>query len=129
MLRVPNCGSADPGGRECGRRGTARKKNIDIHTIHTYNNRMSYPYNLKPVTLYVGVQLYEDYQFQAQKQGRKASELIRNAMQDYADLHFKTKKSLKDIDFSRTVSLRPGASDFLSDDSWKEDFISGRIKL
>ena len=109
--------------------GDCPKKNIDIHIIYTYNNRMSYPYNLKPVTLYVGVQLYEDYQFQAQKQGRKASELIRNAMQDYADLHFKTKKSLKDIDFSRTVSLRPGASDFLSDDSWKEDFISGRIKL
>ena len=63
MLRVPNCASADPGGRECGRQGTARKK------------------------------------------------------------------SLKDIDFSRTVSLRPGASDFLSDDSWKEDFIGGRIKL
>ena len=89
---------------------------------------MSYQYNLKPVTLYVGAQLYEDYQIQAQKQGRKAAELIRNAMQDYADEHFKTKKSLKDINFSRTVSLKAGASDFLSDDSWKEEFISGRIK-
>jgi hypothetical protein len=90
---------------------------------------MSYQYNLKPVTLYVGAQLYEDYQIQAQKQGRKASELIRNAMQDYADEHFKTKKSLRNIDFSRTVSLRDGASDFLKDDSWKDDFISGRVKL
>ena len=90
---------------------------------------MNYQYNLKPVTLYVGAQLYEDYQFQAQKQGRKTAELIRNAMQDYADEHFKTKKSLKDIDFSRGVSLRSGASDFISDDSWKDDFISERIKL
>ena len=90
---------------------------------------MNYQYNLKPVTLYVGAQLYEDYQLQAQKQGRKTAELIRNAMQDYADEHFKTKKSLKDIDFSRGVSLRSGASDFISDDSWKDDFISGRIKL
>ena len=45
--------------------------------------------NLKPITLYVGTQLYEKYQTQAQKQGRKAAELIRNAMQDYADEHFK----------------------------------------
>ena len=111
-----------------GRQGTAQQ-NIDIHIFYTYNIRMSYQYNLKPVTLYVGAQLYEDYQIQAQKQGRKASELIRNAMQDYADEHFKTKKSLRDIDFSRTVSLRDGASDFLKDDSWKDDFISGRVKL
>ena len=76
--------------------------------------------------------LYADYQFQAQKQGRKASELIRNAMQDYADLHFKTKKSLKDIDFSRTVSLRPGASDFLSDKrtlAWMNMYKLGRNRV
>ncbi len=90
---------------------------------------MSYQYNLKPVTLYVGAQLYEDYQLQAQKQGRKASELIRNAMQDYADQHFKTKNSMSAIDFSRTVSLKAGAADFLTDSSWKDDFTSGRIKL
>jgi len=90
---------------------------------------MSYQYTLKPVTLYVGTQLYEDYQIQAQKQGRKASELIRNAMQEYAEEHFKTKKSMKDIDFSRTVSLKAGESDFLTDMSWKDDFMSGRIKL
>ena len=88
---------------------------------------MNYQYNLKLVTLYVAAKLYEDYQLQAQKQGRKTAELIRNAMQNYADKHFKTKKSLKDIDFSRTVSLRHGASDFLADDSWKDDFISGRL--
>ena len=90
---------------------------------------MNYQYALKPVTLYVGTQLYEDYQIQAQKQGRKASELIRNAMQEYADEHFKTKNSMKAIDFSRTVSLKAGSSDFLTDTSWKDDFMSGRIKL
>lgn len=90
---------------------------------------MQYQYNLKPVTLYVSAQLYEKYQLQAQKQGRKTAELIRNAMQDYADEHFKTKNIMKDIDFSRTVTLKAGTQDFLSDDSWKEDFTSGRIKL
>ena len=90
---------------------------------------MNTQYNLKPVTLYVGPQLYEDYQLNAQKQGRKAAELIRNAMQDYADKHFKTKKSMKMIDFSRGVTLKSGAKDFLKDDSWKEDFTGGRIKL
>ncbi len=109
--------------------GAPVRQNIDIHIFYTYNTRMSYQYNLKPVTLYVGAQLYEDYQIQAQKQGRKASELIRNAMQDYAEEHFKNKKSLKDIDFSRGVRLKDGAKDFLADDLWKDDFISGRIKL
>ncbi len=90
---------------------------------------MNLQYNLKPVTLYVAAQLYEKYQIQAQKQGRKTAELIRNAMQDYADKNFKTKNSMKDIDFSRAVTLKAGAKDFLSDDSWKEDFTSGRIKL
>lgn len=84
---------------------------------------------LKPITLYVGAQLYEKYQTQAQKQGRKTAELIRNAMQDYADEHFKSKNKMKDIDFSRSVKLKTGAKDFLNDTSWKEDFISGRIQI
>lgn len=84
---------------------------------------------LKPITMYVGAQLYEKYQTQAQKQGRKTAELIRNAMQDYADEHFKSKNKMKDIDFSRTVKLKAGAKDFLNDPSWKDDFASGRIKI
>ena len=84
---------------------------------------------LKPITLYVGAQLYEKYQTQAQKQGRKTAELIRNAMQDYADEHFKSKNKMKDIDFSRAVTLKAGAKDFLNDPTWKEDFTSGRIML
>ena len=90
---------------------------------------MNLQYNLKPVTLYVAAQLYEKYQLQAQKQGRKTAELIRNAMQDYADKNFKTKNSMKNIAFSRTVTLKAGAKDFLNDDSWKDDFTSGRIKI
>ena len=84
---------------------------------------------LKPITLYVGAKLYEKYQTQAQKQGRKTAELIRNAMQDYADEHFRSKNKMKDIDFSRSVTLKKGAKDFLNDTSWKEDFISGRIQI
>ncbi len=90
---------------------------------------MNYTYNLKPVTLYVVSQLYETYQEQAKKQGTKASELIRKAMQEYADYNFKAKNSFKDLDFSKTVNLKKGAKDFLNDESWKEDFISGNLKL
>ena len=90
---------------------------------------MLYKYDLKPITLYVGIKLYEKYQMQAQKQGRKAAELIRNAMEDYADTHFTIKNSMKDLDFSRTVSLKAGSKDFLNDMSWKEDFNSGRIQI
>lgn len=86
-------------------------------------------YNLKPVTLYIGVKLYEKYQMQAQKQGRKTAELIRNAMQDYADTHFKSKTNMKDLDFSRTVTLKSDCKDFLTDSSWKEEFLSGRIEI
>ena len=77
----------------------------------------------------MGTQLYEKYQTQAQKQGRKTAELIRNAMQDYADEHFKSKNKMKDIDFSRAVALKKGAKDFLNDPGWKEDFASGRIQI
>ena len=90
---------------------------------------MRYQYDLKPITLYVGLKLYETYQRQAEKQGRKTAELIRNAMQDYADEHFKSKNKMKDIDFSRAVTLKAGARDFLNDPSWKDDFNSGRIQL
>ncbi len=90
---------------------------------------MMYQYDLKPITLYVGIKLYESYQRQAKKQGRKTAELIRNAMQDYADSHFKLKNSMKDLDFSRSVSLKPGSKDFLADSSWKEEFTSGRIQI
>ena len=83
---------------------------------------MKYTYLIKPITLYVAEPMYEVYQLQAQKQGRKAAELIRNAMQEYADSHFKAKHTLKEVSFSRGVHLRNGAKDFLTDSSWKEYF-------
>ncbi len=85
--------------------------------------------NLKHITLYVSSQLYEDYQFQAKKLGLSTIKLIHNALQAYADTHFKTKNSMEAIDFSRSVTLKAGATDFLTDSSWKDDFLSGRIEL
>ena len=41
-------------------------------------------------------------------------------------VYSKSKNKLKDLDFSRTVTLKEGAKDFLADNSWKEEFISGR---
>ena len=69
--------------------------------------------DLKPIKLYVGEQLYEKYKTQAKKQGLKTAELIRTAMQDYADGHFNSKNKMQDIDFSRVVTLKAGAKDFL----------------
>ncbi|MBQ7158837.1 MAG: hypothetical protein IJS09_05370 [Treponema sp.] len=45
----------------------------------------------------------------------------RNAMQEYADNHFKAKHALQDVSFLRGVRLRKGAKDFLNDSLWKEE--------
>lgn len=71
--------------------------------------------NLKPVTLFTSANSYEINQSQVQIQGYKNIKTI----------HY----TLQDIDFSKNVTLHAGAKDFLSNDFWKEDFISGRIKL
>ena len=80
---------------------------------------MTYDYKLKPITFYVDSQLYKSYEIQAQKQSCKISDLILNAMNCYANKNFSSKRSLKDIDFSRTVTLRKNATDFLFDDEYK----------
>ena len=41
-------------------------------------------------------------------------------------VYSKSKNKLKDLDFSRTVTLKEGAKDFLTDKNWKEEFINGR---
>ncbi|MCQ2597685.1 MAG: ribbon-helix-helix domain-containing protein [Treponema sp.] len=91
---------------------------------------MSYMYSkdnsLKTVTVYLIKQLYETYQVQAKKQGRKASELIREAMEEYAERNFGQKKSLSELSFNRTVRLRSGAKDFLTDD-YKSDFLDDEV--
>lgn len=79
--------------------------------------------NAKSITFDAESRLYETYQIQAQMQGLTTSELILKAMQDYADKYFKTKKNMKLINFSRGVTLRPGAKDFLYDESWKDVLI------
>lgn len=86
--------------------------------------------NLKPVTLYMLSKLYETYQIEAQKKGKKASELIRDAMEDYAQRNFFQKKSMLQLNLSRTVKIRGGSkdgkSDFLSD--YKSDFMDDQME-
>ena len=84
---------------------------------------MNFLNNAKSITFDAESRLYETYQIQAQMQGLTTSELILKAMQDYADKYFKTKKNMKLINFSRGVTLRPGAKDFLYDESWKDVLI------
>lgn len=83
--------------------------------------------NAKSITFDAESRLYETYQIQAQiqaqMQGLTTSELIFKAMQDYADKYFKTKKNMKLINFSRGVTLRPGAKDFLYDELRKDVLI------
>lgn len=76
---------------------------------------------LKPVTLYMLTKLYETYQIEAQKKGKKASELIRDAMEDYAQRNFYQKKSMTQLKLNRTVKSRDDQTDFLSD--YKSDFM------
>ena len=51
----------------------------------------------------------------------KSAELNLDALQDYKDQPFQTKNTFASVDFSRTVSLKTGAKDFLNDPSYKED--------
>lgn len=85
---------------------------------------------LKPVTLYMISRLYETYQMEAQKKGKKASELIRDAMEDYAQRNFYEKKSMAELNLTRTVKLRVGddvaEKDFLSD--YKSDFMDEQLE-
>ncbi len=119
--RTPNVSeswNSRPRRTRSGRRGTARSI-IDTRRFSTQNINMNTQNNLKHITLYVSSQLYEDYQFQAKKLGLSTIKLIHNALQAYADTHFKTKNSMEAIDFSRSVTLKAGATDFLTDYSWK----------
>lgn len=81
--------------------------------------------SLKTVTVYLIKQLYETYQTQARKQGRKTSELIREAMEEYAQKNFFNKKKMSELNLSRTVNLKKGQKDFISDD-YKSDFLDSQ---
>jgi len=82
----------------------------------------------KMVTLYVSSVLYQDYQNQAKKTGKKTAELIRDAMEEYSKNNFHKKQKLNTLDFSDGVKLKAGAKDFLSD-SWRDDFLDSGVKL
>ena len=81
---------------------------------------------MKPMTMYVSESLYTTYQSQAQKRGRKTSELIRDAMELYAKTEFRSKKSFDSLNFDFGVKLKSGAIDFLKD-NWQEDFMDSRF--
>lgn len=81
---------------------------------------------LKPVTLYMLTKLYETYQIEAQKKGKKASELIRDAMEDYAQRNFYQKKSMAQLNLNRTVKAKSNQKDFLSD--YKTDFMDNQLE-
>ncbi len=88
------------------------------------NNMYTVQPALKPVTLYMLTKLYETYQIEAQKKGKKASELIRDAMEDYAQRNFYQKKSMSQLNLNRTVKARDNQKDFLSD--YKSDFMDNQ---
>lgn len=90
---------------------------------YMYTNQPS----LKPVTLYMMSKLYETYQIEAQKKGKKASELIREAMEDYAQRNFFQKKSMTQLNLSRTVKSGNNQKDFISD--YKNDFMDSQTNL
>ena len=84
---------------------------------------------LKPVTLYLSDVLYGKYQLQAARRGCKTAELVRSAMEAYAEINFGAKKPLEAVSFARTVRLKRGASDFLGDPSWKDEVLSSGVRL
>ncbi len=51
---------------------------------------------MKTITINVSEPVYEDFRNYAQRVDRKASELIREAMEQYRQLHMKRRTSLKD---------------------------------
>lgn len=82
----------------------------------------------KMVTLYVSSVLYQEYQMQAKKTGKKTAELIRDAMEEYSKNNFHKKQKLSSLNFSIGVRLRAGAKDYLNDD-WRGDMMDFGVKI
>ena len=82
----------------------------------------------KMVTLYVSSVLYQEYQMQAKKNGKKTAELIRDAMEEYSKNNFHKKQKLSSLNFSIGVRLRAGAKDYLTDD-WRGDMMDFGVKI
>ncbi|MBQ0166113.1 MAG: hypothetical protein KBT02_03260 [Treponema sp.] len=81
---------------------------------------------MKMVTLYLSDRQYQRYQMQAEKQGRKAAELIRDAMDEYEASHFTDRRPWSSLSFDHLVSQREGAHDFLEDD-WRSDCMDDQL--
>lgn len=82
----------------------------------------------KMVTLYVSSVMYQDYQLQAKKTGRKTAELIRDAMEEYSQNNFHKKQKLSSLNFNLGVTLKSGAADFLKDD-WRGEMLDSGVRL
>lgn len=52
---------------------------------------------MRTITINVSEPVYEDFQAHARKLDRKASELIREAMEQYRQIHMQRKTSLRDL--------------------------------
>ena len=83
----------------------------------------------KPVTLYLFSDIYEQYQAVAIKDGRKTAELIRDAMEEYAQNHFYKKHSISELNFDNGVLLKKGAKDFIEEDSWRSDIFDDGVRI
>jgi len=59
-------------------------------------NSIHYYKCMRPITINVSEPVYEDFQRFAQKMDRKASELIREAMEAYRQQHMVRRTSLRD---------------------------------
>lgn len=79
----------------------------------------------KMITLYVSSVMYQDYQQQAKKTGKKTAELIRDAMDEYSKNNFHKKKKMSELNFSKGAV---GGKDFIKDD-WRCDFLDSGVKL
>jgi len=104
---------------------------LDICISHKYiiiMTNVNYNDIKKMVTFYVSSVLYQDYQNQAKKTGKKTAELIRDAMEEYSRNNFHKKQKLSELDFSDGVKLKVGEKDFLTD-SWREDFLDSGVRL
>ncbi len=83
---------------------------------------------MKTVTVYLSQMQYQKFQVQAKKQGKKTAELIRDAMDYYAENHFNQKQKMSSLSFDKGVKLAAGAKDFLNDD-WRSDVLDSGVKI
>ena len=75
---------------------------------------------MKTITVNVSEPVYQDFQIYARKQDRTASELIREAMEQYRKAHMQRRTSLRDL---RPASVGGPIQPITSDD----DLLGGML--